>query len=230
MSAVLRTPGQFRTIAEEYARRLAHDATFREAMELVCGSSGAARAFTNPRGVTLSSFAVLAGLPPTTVRHYLRLGLITPYEVNGKYRFMAQHLAQAASVRQWRELGLSLDDILALQQAERLGGQTVVTAGELTIVLRPTRPEDTARESAGGGFDDEVRHQLGRALVEVRAARERLEAREAELQTRLARARQLEQALAHVAHDLPDRAQRHGPNGSPEHGGPFGRVLAAPIP
>ncbi|WP_157463677.1 MerR family transcriptional regulator [Deinococcus pimensis] len=222
MSTVVRTPAEFRILAADYARRLDTDPAFREAMELVCGSPGAARAFTNPRGVTLSGFAVLAGVPPTTVRHYLRVGLITPYEVNGKYRFMAQHLAQAASVRQWRELGLSLEDILSLHQAERLGGQTVVTAGELTVVLRPARAGDHA---GAHGLDDEVRGQLRRALVEVRAARERLEARAADLQARLARARQLEAALEHVSLDLPGRPGEPG-----ERGGHLGRVLAAPVP
>lgn len=224
MTATVITDEAFRALAAGYARKLDEDACFREAMTLICGSVSVARLFASPRGVTIATFARHAGLPVSTVRHYLRVGLITPYEVNGKYRFMAQHLAQAASVRQWRELGLSLDDILAMQQAERLGNQTILTAGELTILLRPVG-DHHGTDRAHEGLNDEVRAQMGRALLEVRTARVRLEERLAELQAQVDRARRLESALGRMADELPQPMPVRAAGSTP-----LGRVLAAPVP
>ena len=83
------------------------------------GSEERAREFLTVRGVGISRFAEMSGLPATTVRHYLRLGLIEPFVVNGKFKFQMVNLMQAESVRQWGELGSSLEQILARKEAQK---------------------------------------------------------------------------------------------------------------
>lgn len=124
MSAIQRTAQEFAQMTAEYALRLERDAAFREIVNVLCGAPEHARAFGGARGVGISAFAAMLGLPVSTVRHYQRLGLITPYEVNGKFRFWFHNVAQAESVRQWRDLGLSLEEILEQRAQERIGGQS----------------------------------------------------------------------------------------------------------
>ncbi len=113
----------------EYAERLERDAAFRDIVNVLCGAPEHAHAFGQARGVGISTFAGMLNLPVSTVRHYQRLGLITPYEVNGKFRFWFHNVAQAESVRQWRDLGLSLEEILEQRAGERIGGQSATFAG-----------------------------------------------------------------------------------------------------
>ena len=124
MNAIRRTAQEFAQMTSEYARRLQEDTSFRDIVGVLCGAPEHAHAFAGPRGVGISAFAAMLHLPTSTVRHYQRLGLITPYEVNGKFRFWFHNVAQAESVRQWRDLGLSLEEILEQRAQERIGGQT----------------------------------------------------------------------------------------------------------
>jgi DNA-binding transcriptional MerR regulator len=92
---------------------------YRNVCLCLAGSEERAREFLTVRGVGISRFAAMTGLPLTTVRHYLRLGLIEPFVVNGKFKFQMVNLMQAESVRQWSELGLSLEQILARKEAQK---------------------------------------------------------------------------------------------------------------
>ncbi|TSA87271.1 MerR family transcriptional regulator [Deinococcus detaillensis] len=119
-----RSAEAFGRMVTTYRRRLTQDAQFAAVLEVLCGSPQAVQAFAQASGVGISAFAALVELPPSTVRHYQRLGLITPYEVSGKFRFWFHNIAQVESVRQWRDLGLSLEEIQAQRTFQRLGGQT----------------------------------------------------------------------------------------------------------
>lgn len=126
MTAIRKTPDEFARIVKEYAERLANDTAFSDIMAVLCGSPDTAARFADVRGVAMGSFAQMVDLPDSTVRHYQRLGLIIPYEVNGKFRFWVHNLAQAESVRQWRSLGLSLEEILEQRGQGRVGGQAAL--------------------------------------------------------------------------------------------------------
>ena len=82
-----------------------------EVFVAMCGSREIAEAFTNPKGVGISEFSRIMNLPITTVRHYVEMGLVSPIELHGKFRFMVFNVPEVESVRQWRDLGLSLEEI-----------------------------------------------------------------------------------------------------------------------
>lgn len=119
------TSEEFAQRVRDFNERLRADPGFAELMAVVCGGPERLQVFTHHSGVSMSRFATLTGLPASTVRHYQRLGLITPYRVNGKFRFWVHNLIQVESVRQWRDLGLNLENIRSQRSHERLGGQSV---------------------------------------------------------------------------------------------------------
>jgi len=122
---IRQTPEEFARLVREFGERLEGDPAFTSLMAVVCGGFEQVQAFARPAGVGMSRFAALVDLPASTVRHYQRLGLVTPYEVGGKFRFWVHNVIQVESVKQWRDLGLSLEDILSQRSPERLGGQTL---------------------------------------------------------------------------------------------------------
>jgi DNA-binding transcriptional MerR regulator len=75
----------------------------------LAGSDENAKAFFNP--VSIGAFAKMVALPISTVRLYVRRGLIEPLVVSGKYRFMDWNVAQAEAVKLWSELGLTLEEM-----------------------------------------------------------------------------------------------------------------------
>jgi DNA-binding transcriptional MerR regulator len=79
---------------------------------MMCNSSeNTLTAFDVARGVGITMFSRLVKLPVTTVRHYVELGLINPFSVHGKFFFTPFNVPQVESVRQWRDLGLALEEI-----------------------------------------------------------------------------------------------------------------------
>lgn len=177
------------------------------AMLAIAGDEATLEAFASPRPVGIGRFAALTGLNATTVRHYIREGVLTPFEVGGRFRFILPTLIQLRSVQQWQELGLSLSEIRTFMAAE----------GVLGLVLPGGPPsEGTGSEHAGGMItmtrtiyadrpaDGEALAQQARAhlpalhqhaLERAREARAVLEARHAELGRRLDSARAMEAAM-----------------------------------
>ncbi|PYE55351.1 MerR family transcriptional regulator [Deinococcus yavapaiensis] len=164
MTAIRKTPEEFGRIVKEYADRLASDAAFADIMAVLCGSPDVAARFAEARGVSMGSFAGMVNLPDSTVRHYQRLGLITPYEVNGKFRFWVHNLAQAESVRQWQSLGLSLEEILEQRDQERVGGQAAL------LNWKNATKSASVLIASGGAFPSGA-HRLGDWEVYVERTR-----------------------------------------------------------
>jgi DNA-binding transcriptional MerR regulator len=75
----------------------------------LAGSDLKAQVFFEP--VAIGVFSRIVGLPISTVRLYVRRGLIEPIVVSGKYRFLEWNVAQAEAVKLWSELGVTLDRI-----------------------------------------------------------------------------------------------------------------------
>jgi DNA-binding transcriptional MerR regulator len=107
----------------------------------LAGSEERVKEFLTPRGVGITRFAEMSGLPATTIRHYLRLGLIEPFVVNGKFKFQMVNLMQAESVRQWSELGLSLEQISARKEAQKHA--SLIVQDILENVTDPDRSRGT---------------------------------------------------------------------------------------
>lgn len=138
-TAVRRSAREFAELVTEFGDRLSADPDFAELVTALCGSAERVQAFTRPSGVGISVFAALLGLPASTIRHYERLGLVTPYEVNGRFRFWFHNLIEVESVRQWRDLGLSLDDIQAQRRQDYPGSPratvNVLAAGSIGVMV-----------------------------------------------------------------------------------------------
>jgi DNA-binding transcriptional MerR regulator len=102
---------EFEQMQQEYSAALANSET-REIFVAMCNSSEIAQAFANPKGVGIANFSKLVKLPVTTVRHYIEMGLVSPFSLFGKFKFVIFNVPQVESVRQWRDLGLSLEEIV----------------------------------------------------------------------------------------------------------------------
>jgi DNA-binding transcriptional MerR regulator len=76
----------------------------------LAGSDENAIAFFKP--VAIGAFSRMVDLPISTVRLYVRRGLIEPLVVSGKYRFMEWNVAQAEAVKLWSDLGVTLETML----------------------------------------------------------------------------------------------------------------------
>jgi DNA-binding transcriptional MerR regulator len=87
-----------------------------EVFTAMCGSSEIAQAFSNTKGIGIAAFAKLVKLPVTTVRHYVEMGLVSPMQLFGKFKFMVFNVPQIESIRGWRDLGLSLEEIVLRRQ------------------------------------------------------------------------------------------------------------------
>ncbi len=86
----------------------------------------------------LSEFSRASGLPPDTVRFYVRRGLLVPTrgEKGGQARyqvFTREHMATARHIRLAQSLGFTLREIAAFNAEYRAEG---VTAGQLAAVFR----------------------------------------------------------------------------------------------
>lgn len=103
---------RFGSILREQAKVFRQNLDFRNAMLALAGSDENAQAFFQLPGVGIGAFAKMVNLPVSTVRHYIRLGLIEPWEVEGRYRFQPVNVRQAQTVRMWRELRMSLEEIV----------------------------------------------------------------------------------------------------------------------
>lgn len=197
-----------------------NDNNYRGYLTWLVGSEEGARQFLNPKGVAIGVFSKMVGLPVSTVRHYVRLGLVEPWEVEGKYRFDPVNLHQVESVRLWAELGLSLEqiverqrqlrkeqpgtmvrDILPLHGDKKPLGKALV---EVERIFKPTGYTENGHISTldmeNVPKDIQRNERILRELSsEFRAAREKLEAKRLELEQRIARAKELEESLAKVS-------------------------------
>jgi DNA-binding transcriptional MerR regulator len=120
----------------------ADDNGYRGVCLCLAGTEARAKEFLTVKGVGISRFATMTGLPVTTVRHYLRLGLIEPFVVNGKFKFQMVNLMQAESVRQWVALGFSLEQIVE-RKAEQKNARLLVQ-DILENVTNPDGGSDTS--------------------------------------------------------------------------------------
>lgn len=209
---------------QKYAWYFENDSEIRDSFALLAGSETNARAFMDTKGVGIGAFSKMVNLPISTVRHYVQLGLIEPWKVVTRYRFHVVNIAQTESVRQWCDLGLSLEQIMTRKRAYRTQG--ILFKGFLEplnsgidhsigFVQRIVDGENISERvsfwSTTSGLHEpetwtdapelerERRDLVQELLTEYRAARFKLEQKKLELENRIARALEFEQRIAKAA-------------------------------
>ncbi len=225
MDLVKLSPERFRKQTQKYAHYFENDPEMRGMFTLLAGTQVNARAFMDTKGVGIGAFSKMVNLPISTVRHYVRLGLIEPWLVGTRYRFHVVNVAQTESVRQWIDLGLSLEQIVARKQAGQAQGilfkgfleprQQSDIDHSIGFVGRTVDGERISERvsfwTTTSGLDEsehwidppelerERRNLVQELLSEYRAAREKLEQKKLELEQRIARALEFEQKIAKAA-------------------------------
>ncbi len=219
------SPESFKNILKHDLETFEDNPNFRLNCVSLAGSEVNAKTLLEPGGVGIGKFSKMVGLPVSTVRHYVRLGLIEPWEVGGKYRFEAVNVAQVRAVRQWTELGLSLEQIVERKKAQQarqpgmlvrdvLGfaehasevGRPVKIAFVRRVVHENSATSMNITEEAhlfdgdlDAAYDTEAfnaREVIAELLEEYRQAREKLQERQQELERRIERALKFEAELS----------------------------------
>lgn len=69
--------------------------------------------------ITIGDAARRSGISPESIRHYERIGLLpSPVRGDNGYRYFSQEtLDRLATIRAWRDIGMSLDEIRELSTA-----------------------------------------------------------------------------------------------------------------
>lgn len=170
-------------------------------------SLGRLESFWKPGGMSIGGFARLMELPVSTIRHYLGLGLLEAYKVEGGYRFHPFNCWEVRSVVHWQDFGLSLEQIVRRRQdvqARRPGTLVLDVLGPLQIhgrqypeglVYLRRLPEGTGyREIVVFGLgegeepaDPESEELFAELLGELESAGVRLQARLRELDEKMLR-------------------------------------------
>lgn len=88
--------------------------------------------FRDGSGVTLSAFAELSGAPATTLRHYLRLGLISTLSLHGKFRFLPLNTVQLEMVSCWVACGVTLAEVV--NQRKRFAARNLSTHSMMSSI------------------------------------------------------------------------------------------------
>jgi DNA-binding transcriptional MerR regulator len=158
-------------------------------------------------GVGIGAFARLCEVPVSTVRHYINLGLVDPYRVEGKWRFHPINVLQVSSVRSWQELGVSLEalqarrlrkpDVLFEEVLPQIRWDSTTTRDWAIVRLRRERRDDGSYEVVETGLSegDASDPVWGELVRELQETRERLEARRASLDQKLARLQSMQAAM-----------------------------------
>jgi DNA-binding transcriptional MerR regulator len=210
---------------QKYAWYFENDSEMQGMFALLAGTEQNARAFMDVKGVGIGAFSKMVNLPISTVRHYVRLGLIEPWDVATRYRFHVVNVAQTESVRQWCDLGLSLEQIVNRKRAGQAQGilfkgfleprQQSGIDHSIGFVGRTVEGERISERvsfwSTTSGLhepenwidppelEQERRDLVQELLGEYRAARFKLEQKKLELEHRIARALEFEQKILKAA-------------------------------
>ena len=186
------SPAAFEAIVADMSAILAND-TERPIFAALCGGLDNFETFCDPKGVGIGAFAKLVKLPASTVRHYVELGLLSPYLVNGKFRFVALNYVQVQHVLQWIGLGMSLAQIVD-RFAER--GSSSGFVSEIALhgkLLQSAAVEVRMDKQTTSSDAPELPQDL--ALKDLDAQIVALESKRAEVQARLSAAQELKLRL-----------------------------------
>ena len=68
----------------------------------------------------IGKFCERFGVSPTTVRFYIRIGLLAPNKKNSQYNFTASDIAEMEGICKLKELSFNLDEIKQYLQIIRM--------------------------------------------------------------------------------------------------------------
>ena len=181
------TPQKLEAIIDDL-RVQSDNAQTREIFLALFGGAHNLELFCAPGGLGIGAFATLASLPVSTVRHYVELGLVRPYIVNGKFRFVAPNYVEIQHVRQWVDLGMTLEEIAENALERGIGG--VMPAFDLNGERISNAAFHISRdEKAARGDNEKLRSaawdEVARTREDVEAQIQRLEAKQKELDAKL---------------------------------------------
>ena len=118
---------------------------------------------------SLAELAVLADLPPRTVRYYVQLGLVDrPEGETRAARYGARHLEQLLLIRKWTAAGVSLDrvrELLQGQDAPVPPRPHVAGAIEVCSHLTVTDGIEVVIEPGRAGLSPEQMRRFVRAVI-----------------------------------------------------------------
>ncbi len=147
--------GQFTKLLAQRRQTWADHEGYRTFHQELCGPVPA-EVFLEPVGI--GRFAQVTGLPPSTIRHYVNQGLLTPWRVDTRFRFEPANVWELRSLRQRQDLGWSLSQIAARKR--QLPPQVLVKDifGPLTFAGRdlPYAVVIFERKLEKGGFFDNL--------------------------------------------------------------------------
>lgn len=121
------TTEKFERLLASQRKALEQDAGFGAMCRSQCPDF-APEEFFAPGGMTIGRLAKRCGLPVSSLRYYVKLGLVEPILVAGRWRFLPVNLWELASLLQWQRFGASLEQVLARKRriAERWPGTVVL--------------------------------------------------------------------------------------------------------
>lgn len=225
------SPESFKKMLKHDLETFEGDPNFRLNCLTLAGSEEYAIRFLASQGVGIGEFSKIVSLPVSTVRHYVRLGLVEPFVVNKKFKFQYWNPAQVESVRWWSDLGFTLEEIvqrkiearakrpgLKLRDVVRIrvGGFEGVGVALFSwnridrgfesvssLWVNEEGPQDPLPQFPSGNMDETANREMhaitAELLEEYRAARDKLEARKLEIETRIARTLEVERKFAAAA-------------------------------
>lgn len=83
----------------------------------------------------ISSFAQKYGLPPSTIRYYIQIGLLVPHNINGIYHFNTDDEIDMEIITDLKRWQFSLDDISSVIAEKRISRETACTHNDRFINL-----------------------------------------------------------------------------------------------
>jgi DNA-binding transcriptional MerR regulator len=130
MNGEVKTKPELESLMQEFARSLADPQTQGFAMLMCDNNQAVTKAFLESEdGLGIGAFAELAEVSVDTVRHWVEVGVISVYSLNGKFRFFPKQLLELRSVQQWQGLGLTLEQI----KERKTAGMAFVSAQSIKI-------------------------------------------------------------------------------------------------
>jgi DNA-binding transcriptional MerR regulator len=112
MNGITKTKSELEAMILQFKGLLENPDTQGAILVLTDNSLATAKMFINSSdGLGIGEFSQIAGVSLEAVRHWVEVGLIEPFVLNGKFRFLPPHLLELRSLQQWQGLGLTLDEI-----------------------------------------------------------------------------------------------------------------------
>ncbi len=203
------TKPELQTFIAEFTALLEHPEARNVALLMCDNDQSIAQRFVDSAdGLNIGAFAQIAGVNLETVRHWVEIGVIEPYSLNGKFKFLPPHLLELRSVQQWQDLGLTLEAIkLKKQNGTVFVSDQPISIGETTepnaIIQMFTKDHSSAQKlNQNPGFHEYTETEkaaLGIETSQIKADYdaqiEQLKQKKLEIEIRLERAKTLRDAL-----------------------------------